>query len=500
VAKDEENGGTPGPEGEEESEFQISPEVLKMAEGWFNKADDSARKNNYEYAINSYLLGLKFNLDDVERGHKPLFECALRAKAAGKAKGWFSKTLNDMKSNMAQMAGKKKDAFLKLEETMTSNPENYVQLQALAIAALSLKLQETPVFFAEQAFETARRAGKMTENLAVQAANIYEARSYYKKAMICLQEAEKLDKLNTQRHMKRIRDLAARTTIDAGLEEAKSAFDRVKDKDQARDSAMQKVRTAEDDLVEKAEQQIKELKKSPNDLNLLIAIGDTYTRAGRDEEAMQYYRKARAASGGADYRIKYKMDDLHIRQFRQQLRVVDEALKVNPKDDSAAKKRQEILDKRNTFELEAFTERANEYPTDMIIRYELGLRQYRCDQIDQAIGSFQLSTREPQHKVLSLNMLGKCFFSRKLYTEAAYQFQAAMKSHEIDGDALWKELRYNLGLTFEAVNQTEKAINCYSEIVMVDFSYRDAAKRLQELRTKLEGGRADGTSLDDGGL
>ncbi len=482
---------------EGETQFEGSPEVRKMAEGCFNSADEAARRNNYDYAITLYLEGLRYNLDDVERGHKPLYETALRRRATGRAGGWSAKTAS-FKSNMLQMAGKKKDSFLSMEESMTGTPESYVELQGLALAAFNLGLKAAPVFFAEQMLETARKASKLSENLFVQAAKIYEGRGYYREAMVCLQEAEKLDKLNTQRHMKRIRDLAARVTMDkTKIAEAESFRDQLLNAEQAKESAGQKVRTVEDELIERAEKLVVELKQKPNDLNLMIQIGDTYARASADELAMKYYRQGRAASGGADYRIKVKMDDLVIREYRTKLRALDEKLLAAPGEAALTAERHELVKKRDQFELEAYTERSREYPTDMSMRYELGRRLYRVNQIEAAIGAFQMSLRDPKHKIVSLNMLGKCFFNRKMNQEAAAQFRAAIEAHEYQGDDMWKELRYNLGLTYEAMKQHEKAINCYSEIVMMDFQYRDAAKRLQEIRAKLEGDSNTGPVLPD---
>ena len=502
MAKDTTDGTAASPEGEEA--FEVSPEVVAMAAGCFDGADEAARRNNYDYAIELYLQGLRYTPDDVERGHKPLFETALRRKAAGKHKGFAARTAR-MKFSMLQMAGKKKEAFLELEKAMTGSPDSHADLAALAQMSFNLDLKETPVFFAEQAMEFARRAGKLTESLCSQMADIYEARGYYRAAMNCLQEAEKLDKSSSGKYMKHIRDLAARTTIDQGLEDAGGFHDRLKDKDTARESATQKVRTAEDEFVERAEALAAQLAQNPTDLNLTVTIGDTYARAMKDDLAMQYYRKARAASGGADYRIKVKMDDLRIRQFRLQMRALDETLRQKPDDEEAKKTLQQVTESRNRFELEIFQERAREYPTDMGVRYELGLRHYRFSQIGEAIAAFQLSTRDPKHKIVSLNMLGKCFFNRRLYQEAAKQFQTAIEGYELAGDNTWKELRYNLGLTYEAMKKLDKAAECYSDIVMVDFQYRDAAKRLQELRTRMEGGSAPteegGPTLgEDGGI
>jgi len=473
-------------EAHEEEDFEISPEVVARAKGCFDTADDAARRSNFDYAIALYLEGLRYTPDDVERGHKALYEAAVRRKVAGKNKGWGAKAAR-MKSNVLQMTGKKKNAFLEMEKAMAGTPDSHLDLAALAQMAFNLNLRQTPIFFADRSLETAHRTGKATEPLCVQMADIYEARERFRTAMEVLTEAEYLDKTKSGRHMKRIRDLAAKTTIDMGLDEAETFRDRIKDQEQARQSETQRVRTTADELIAQAEGMAEELKQNPNDVNLITTIGDTYARAAHDEEAMQYYRKARAASGGTDYRIKVKMDDLRMRQFRQQIRPLDEQLKADPENEQLKAKRQELSDKRSQAELKIFEERVNEYPTDMSVRYELGLREFRLGLTERAIGSFQNATRDPKHKVSSLNMLGKCFFKSKLLQEAAAQFLAAIDSYELQGDNIWKELRYNLGMTYETMKKLDEATTCYSEIVMSDFQYRDAAKRLHRLREQLEG-------------
>jgi tetratricopeptide (TPR) repeat protein len=493
VAKEPEKPDSSG----SEEEFSISPEIVARAKGCFDRADDAARRNNFDYAIELYLEGLRCTPDDVERGHKALYETAVRRQAAGKNKGWGTRTAG-IKSNMLQMTGKKKEAFLEMERAMAGKPDNYLDLAALAQMAMNLNLQETPLFFADRAMEVARRAGKLNETLCVQMADIYEARGKHRTAMTTLMEAEQFDKSGTGRHMKRIRDLAAKTTLGDGLENAEDFRDRIRNQEQARDSAKQKVLTAEDELVAKAERLTEQLKESPGDINLMITIGDTYARAGRDEEAMNAYRKARTASGGADYRIKVKIDDLKMRQLRRELRAIEEQLEKEPGNADLQAKHKELVDKRNQSELAIFEERSREYPTDMSVRYDLALRQYRCGRIEDAISSFQLSTRDPKHKVQSLNMLGKCFFKKRLLQEAAAQFKAAIDTYELQGDALWKELRYNLGMTYETMKKLQEAINCFSEIVMTDFQYRDAAKRLAKLRKDLEGDTGEMPDLDTG--
>ena len=466
------------------AEFEVSPEVLRMAQGCFASADDSARRNNYGYALTMYFEGLRYTPDDVERGHKPLFETAMRQKMAGKAGGWGAKTAR-MKANMLEMTGKKKEAFIELEKAMCGAPDNHSDLAALAQRAHNLGYRKTAIFFADRTLENCQRDNKLIDSVCTQMAEIYESNGNYTQAMKCLQQAEMLDKTGSGRHMKRIRDLAARTTIDKTDAEA-DFRNNVANKDQAQESARQQVVTAEDELVQKAEQMAKGLEQTPNDLNLMITVGDTYARAGRDQEAMKYYRKARAASGGADYRIKVKMDDLKMREFRQKIRDNEEKLREKADDEQLKTERKELIERRNQFELEVFKERVDEYPTDMGMRYELGVRFYRAEMINEAIAAFQMATRDPKRKIDALNMLGKCFFQRNLSPEAAAQFRAAIEAHELQGDALWKELRYNLALTYEKMKKLSDAADCYSEIVMSDFQYRDAADRLAKIREQMD--------------
>jgi tetratricopeptide (TPR) repeat protein len=478
VAKDKAKGDSG--DAAEEQAFEVSPEILQMAKSCFEGADEASRRNNFDYAITLYLQGLRYTPDDVENGHRPLYDAARRMKA-GRKKNWGAKAAK-IKASVLQTMGKKREAFFELERALPGNPDSSADLAMLAQSAQNLGLKKTAIFFAEQTLETARRTNKLTEAMCVQMTNIYEAHGLFREAMVTLQDAEKFDKTQSGRHTKRIRDLAAQTTIDSGLEDAKDIRDRLVDKEYADESSQQRVVTAQDELTQRAEKMTEDLEKTPNDVNLIITIGDTYVRAEDDENAMKFYRKARTVSGGADYRVKVKMDDLKIRQIRRKLRQIDDQLADDADNEELKQQRRQIVDDRNRFELEVFKERADEYPTDMTVRYELGLRHYRRDEVNDAIGAFQMSTRDPKRKILSLNMLGKCFFQRKLFQEAAAQFKAAIDAHEIEGDEMWKELRYNLGLTFEAIKRSDQAAECYSQIVMSDFQYRDAAKRLQDIR------------------
>jgi tetratricopeptide (TPR) repeat protein len=200
---------------------------------------------------------------------------------------------------------------------------------------------------------------------------------------------------------------------------------------------------------------------------------------------MALLKKALDLTG--EYRYKSRMDDVHMGEYRRILRELDEQLAADPARTDLKAKRQALRAERDAFELDIFIERQKQYPTDMGIRYELGVRQYRLGRYDEALVSFQQSTRDPKRRIQALNMLGKCFYAKKLPQEAQQQFETAIQQYELTGDPLGKELRYNLALAFEAQGKTPEAIEWYSNIVQQDYQYRDAAKRLESLRQKSTG-------------
>jgi tetratricopeptide (TPR) repeat protein len=186
-------------------------------------------------------------------------------------------------------------------------------------------------------------------------------------------------------------------------------------------------------------------------------------------------------------------------EYRRHIRELNEQIEAEPDRQDLKAKRKEINEEREAFELKAFEERHKQYPTDLAIRYELGLRQYAKKAYDDAIVSFQTTTRDPKRRTQSLNMLGKCFFAKKLYREAQSQFENAIEQYELHDDPLAKELRYNLARTFEIQDKGDQAIEWYSVIVQQDYQYQDVAKRLEQLRLRQQEGETGQEQEDAGG-
>jgi len=469
----------------QEAVEEITPEAKQMAKGCFERAKEATQRNNFDYAIHLYLDGLRYNPRDIEEGHRGLRDCALRRRNQGKG-GGLGALLGQAKGAFSQMLGRHKDQMLALEEALARDPQNVTLLMQLMQTARRQGYSDVAIWFGEIAAEETLRTKKPQKQIFVTLADLYENAERYQDAVDALSQAIKIDPSDRSLD-KRARDLSARASITEGkLEEAGDFHDLIRDRAQASASATQKVVRTREQLDAQFEQLKDALDQDPENPVKMEALADCEARRGHIDEGMTLLQTALDQT--KEYRYKMRMDDIRMAEFRRRLRELNEQIEAEPDRQDLKVKRQEISKQREGFELDVFKERHQQYPTDLAIRYELGLRQYATKAYDEAIVSFQTTTRDPKRRIQSLNMLGKCFFAKKLYREAQSQFENAIKQYEMTDDPLAKELRYNLGRTFEVQEKGDQAIEWYSVIVQADYQYQDVAKRLEQLRLKQQGG------------
>jgi len=462
-----------------------SPESLKRAEECFDRAQQATVRSNYDYAIALFLEGLRYNPLDVERGHRGLRDAAIRRRSQGKGAGLGS-VFSQGKAAFSQMLGRKKDAMLALEAAMAKDPANVMILTQLMQMARRLDYSDLAIWFGELASEESLRGKKKPQKqIFTTLGDLYKARGRFREAIEALQEAVKIDPSDRTLD-KEMRDLAAASSIQESKLDSVSDFHQmIRDRATASDAATQKVVRTQEQLDAQYEELKAALDADPENPIKMQNLADCQWRRGFTDEAMSLLKKALAVSG--EYRFKMRMDDIQMSEQRTRLREVAAQLEAEPDRADLKAKHQQLLNDRDAFEIQVFQEQHKQYPTDLGIRFELGLRQYQTNQLDEAIVSFQQATRDPKRRIRAFNMLGRCFFAKKLYEEAQGQFQTAIQQYDFTGDPLAKELRYNLALSLEALDKPKEAIEWYSDIVQQDYQYRDAAKRLERLRRRSSG-------------
>jgi tetratricopeptide (TPR) repeat protein len=96
----------------------------------------------------------------------------------------------------------------------------------------------------------------------------------------------------------------------------------------------------------------------------------------------------------------------------------------------------------------------------------------------EALPELQRARQNPNARLKSMNLLGRCYRELGMLDLAVKQLEEAAK--EITAmDAMKKEIVYNLGLVYEQMGEGEKSIGALKQIYEADYGYRDVARRVE---------------------
>ena len=137
----------------------------------------------------------------------------------------------------------------------------------------------------------------------------------------------------------------------------------------------------------------------------------------------------------------------------------------------------ELEVERNAFEMDQIRRLSDTYPSDLSLRYDLGVLQFKAGEITLAIQSFQRTQANPHKEIPSLMQMGKCFAKRGMNDMAAGTLQKALDKKEIMDDEKI-DLHYQLGCVLDSMDRAGESIDQFKLIYERDIGYRDVAERV----------------------
>ena len=172
--------------------------------------------------------------------------------------------------------------------------------------------------------------------------------------------------------------------------------------------------------------------------------------------------------------------------MKANLDTAKEVARENSDDADAKKAVGAIAREKLLRETEVLRNRVERYPTDLRLKFRLGECFMQDGKHAQAIPLLQQSSQDTRLEVKALANLGYCFRKEKKYSLARRQYEKAVQKINMHDDAdLFKSVRYWLGRLCEASGDQEASEQHYSEVLAVDYEYRDTLQRLEDLQ---EGG------------
>lgn len=117
---------------------------------------------------------------------------------------------------------------------------------------------------------------------------------------------------------------------------------------------------------------------------------------------------------------------------------------------------------------------------DYDTHYNLGIAYKEMGLIDEAIGEFQLASKDPKRAVECASMLGLCFLEKGMPQLAIKWYRKGLELPEITEEE-HIGLLYDLGSAYLEVGDTDNAQKSFMEVYANNTNYRDIVSRIKEL-------------------
>jgi tetratricopeptide (TPR) repeat protein len=458
----------------EKSVNEISRDIRAI----FQKGNDALLRENYDYAVD-LLTQVMEREPAFYEGRKALR--VAQSKKAGGGGGFFKKAMRSASSSplvaKGQIALRRNpvEALAIGEQILNSDPSSSGGHRLIAEAAIALAMPRTAVMSLDMLFRNSPKDKTIAIQYANMLAEIGEARRA-EKILMDLQAAMPSDPELNQA----LKDLSARKTLSEGgydaLADGKGSYrDILRNEKEAvsleQANRSQKTEDQGKNLIAEYEAR---LKTEPNNVRLMRNIAELYTEKKQYDLALQFYEKIKASDAGAsDATIDSAIALTKTRRFENQIEKLD-ATAPDYTDKVA-----QINAEKQAFRIAECQKRVEKFPTDLAIRYEMGVLYFEAGKINEAIAEFQKSKTNPNKKIPSMNYLAQCFAKRKMYDLAVKNFQEAIKEKQIF-DEEKKDLVYNLGTVLEAMDKKDEAIEQFTLIYEVDASYKDVSAKMDK--------------------
>lgn len=443
----------------------------------YTRGQEALQRDNFDYAIEMFtqLLAREPSVFEVRKILR-----ATQVAKSGKGGGFFKRLTSGASSSpliaKGQLALRRNplEAMQVAEEILNSDANSTGGHKLMAEAALAAEMPKVAVMSLEVLVKASPKDKQLTYDLA-EAYGLSGEKTKGEKVLSDLQREYPTDAEISQR----LKDLSARKTLDEGgygaLGDGKGSYrDVLKDKAEAVSLEQQNRQVKTDDaaldLIKDWEDH---LRREPNNLKMLRNLAEVYTERKEFDKSLEYYNKMTAVDGGADASVLKKIAEVKIKKFDHALKQLDATA------EDYAEKSASIKAERQAFQLDECKQRADRYPTDLQIRFELGQLYFDSGKISEAQAEFQKAQANPNRRIASTTYLAKCFEKKNMFDLAARRLQDVLKE-KLVFDEEKKDLLYTLGCVFDKMGKKDESIEQFKQIYENDMSYRDVAKRVED--------------------
>ncbi|MEX0875897.1 MAG: hypothetical protein WD114_00420 [Phycisphaerales bacterium] len=471
-----ENTG-PGPE-------DFSP---KKAKTFFERAMTVHQSGSYEYAMQMWLNGLRWDPNSME-GLNGYLKSSEVFSVENPKKGVSKETKSAVatKGDLGKYINALLDFGLKRLDTGNA-------IKATTAAA-KVNLEKPTKMLGEHALKLALNDPKPKKDMFVKLLDAFEDTRVFNLAAVAGENACRMDPSDSELQA-RVRNMLAQSTMTSGgYDDTESGGFRknIRDADKQlqleQEDSLAQTGSTKDAVVARTEA---EHEKRPDDIPTL----DKYARAllargkGPDElKALTLFNKAYKETGS--FRFRKQAGDIQVMRARRTLEKIKAQAEANPDDREAQEKLDKALIQFDALQTEELKLQVDHYPTDLGLKYKLGTLLYERGDFNEAIEQFQLAQGDPKIRRDVLNLMGKSFRALGGWEDAAITtYEQALDGIPDENSELGMDIRYGLMDALHAKAEkeqdlaiAERADKLAAGIAIQQFSYRDVRDRREQIK------------------
>lgn len=456
-----------------EETIQIPQNITKL----HSKGLAALERNNTDIAINIFLrcvqqcpgfLAARRNLRLTEIAS---FKAANKHKSLTHHLSSLMGAVQMMKVKGLEKSGKLEEALVACEQLLLMDPLNLSFVKTFAGIAIAAGYSDAGVMTAELVCQNLPPDDMTAVEML---GRLYFTVKDYRKARECLERVHRVRPQDAQ-IASMLKNSEALGTLDSGWEEAHEQGNYRKvlaNQEQAEklEQASKMVKTADDadTLIAEA---WKKVEAEPKNVNYYLNLVGLYQQQKRFDEALQTIDRARELVG-ADAELDRRYSAIRIAKYEADVAALREV------GDAAGAEAMEAEQREYVFQ--DIFDRAQRYPNDQHLRYELGIQYYLRSEFDSAIQQLQIAQKNPKDRVSALFHMALCFREKGLLDMAVSQLEQALEF--VVGMTTEKlEIYYLLGEISLEEGKLDDAAKFFKEVYKVDVTYRDIAKHIENI-------------------
>lgn len=437
--------------------IEFSPE---KAEKFFQHARTVFETGNFEYSIQSYLSGLRFDPQNMAATEGFFRACASFLTDSG-GKG--------VSKDVFRAVGGKSEVdrhLLGCLEWGMKPTDAGLAVRAFEYAS-KLGLSEVGVWIGVRAIAATMREKKPSKERVLKCAQFFQKLGAFNQAVNTAEMALKIDPTDGT-VAQYVRQLAAQATMSrggydqTGKEGGFRANIRDADKQRHLEEAERIVKTEEtkDRLIATAEA---DLAGRPDDPGAIDKLGKLLLERGKpqdEERAHALYLHSFEITKA--FRWREIAGVIRMRQSRRRVVDLRKMLDASPGSEMLARMHAQAEQEHLNLEVDEIRMQVEAYPTDLTRKYELGKRYFELGKFEPAIEMFQEAQHDPRNRASALSLLGQSFLKIGWADEGIGALRTALDIRDLLPD-INLEIRYWLMCALQSKAESERDLESATE-------------------------------------